>query len=117
MVEAKFDFAYMFKYSERPGTLAAQTLQDDVPGPVKERRLREIIHLQQELSHSSNKNDVGKVFEVLVEGESKRSENHYFGRNSQNKVIVFQKKGTGPGHYVNVKISGCTSATLIGEIV
>jgi len=117
MEEAKFDFAYMFKYSERPGTLAASSMKDNVPEPVKERRLREIIRMQQTLSLKSNKNDVGKVFEVLVEGESKRSKNHFFGRNSQNKVIVFQKKEAKPGHYVNVKISRCTSATLIGEIM
>ncbi|MEI6456051.1 MAG: tRNA (N6-isopentenyl adenosine(37)-C2)-methylthiotransferase MiaB [bacterium] len=113
---ARFDFSYMFKYSERPGTIAAQAMKDDVSEAVKERRLREIIALQQELSLKSNKNDIGKVFEVLIEGESKRSNNHFFGRNSQNKVIVFNKNGLKTGDYVNVKISRCTSATLMGEI-
>jgi tRNA-2-methylthio-N6-dimethylallyladenosine synthase len=117
MKEARFDYAYMFKYSERPGTIAAQAMKDDVPEAVKERRLKEIINLQQDLSMKSNKSDIGRVFEVLIEGESKRSKNHFFGRNSQNKVIVFHKNGLKTGDYVNVKISRCTSATLMGEIL
>lgn len=112
-----FDFAYMFKYSERMQTLAAETLKDDVPEPVKERRLHEVISLQQDLSLKSNKLDVGKTFEVLIEGDSKRSKNYFFGRNSQNKVVVFPKSKSEAGHYVNVKISRCTSATLMGEIL
>jgi len=112
-----FDFAYMFKYSERPQTLAAETLMDDVSDQIKERRLHEVISLQQELSLKSNKFDLGKTFEVLIEGESKRSKNHFFGRNSQNKVVVFPKTKSEIGHYVYVKISQCTSATLIGEII
>jgi len=111
-----YDYAFMFKYSERPRTLAAETLPDNVPEPVKEKRLREIIEMQQKLSYNSNKRDVGKSFEVLVEGESKRSGEHYFGRNSQNKVVVFPKSDAGPCSYVTVKILRFTSATLIGEI-
>ena len=105
------------KYSERPQTLAADTLPDNVPEEVKDRRLREIIDLQQQLSLSNNQKDVGKTFEVLVEGKSKRSDNQYFGRNSHNKVAVFTKTQSGPGEYVMVKITGATSATLLGEVV
>jgi tRNA-2-methylthio-N6-dimethylallyladenosine synthase len=107
----------MFKYSERPQTLAADTLPDNVPEEVKDQRLREIIDLQQKLSYQSNKQDTGKTFEVLVEGVSKRSENQYYGRNSQNKVVVFPKTGAGPGSYVNAQVERFTSATLIGEVV
>jgi tRNA-2-methylthio-N6-dimethylallyladenosine synthase len=109
--------AFMFKYSERPQTLAADTLKDNVPEGVKDRRLKEIIDLQQQLSLANNRKDIGKIFEVLVEGKSKRSDNQYFGRNSQNKVAVFTKTRSGPGEYVRVKITGATSATLLGEIV
>jgi len=112
-----FDYAYMFKYSERPNTYAARKLQDDVPEEVKGRRLDEIIALQNRLSLESNKKDIGKTFEVLVEGVSKKSEDRLFGRNSQNKVIVFDKKDSKIGDYVMVKVIRCTSATLHGEIV
>ncbi|MDY0287032.1 MAG: tRNA (N6-isopentenyl adenosine(37)-C2)-methylthiotransferase MiaB [Bacteroidales bacterium] len=112
---AKYDYAFMFKYSERPGTVAAKRFPDDVPEEVKGRRLNEIIALQQELSHTSNKADLGKTFEVLVEGVSKRSEAQVFGRNSQNKVVVFDRQGFKAGDYVMVKVTGCTSATLLGE--
>ena len=114
---AGFTHAFMFKYSERPQTLAAKTLKDNVPSEVKERRLKEVISLQQRLSCQSNGRDVGKTFEVLIEGESKRSKEHLFGRTSQNKVVVFPKATTVPGNYVNVKISRFTSATLVGDIV
>ncbi len=117
MKEAAFDFAYMFRYSERPGTVAEKTFKDDVPENVKKRRLEEIIRLQQELSHESNIRDVGKTFEVLVEGVSKRSKQNAKGRNSQNKVVVFRDEGFRPGMYVYVKITRCTSATLLGEAV
>ncbi len=117
MEDAGFDFAYMFKYSERKLTLAAETLKDDIPDPVKERRLHEVIRLQQELSLRSNKLDMGKNFEVLIEGDSKRSKNHFSGRTSQNKVVVFPKTITEVSHYVNVKILRCTSATLMGEVI
>jgi tRNA-2-methylthio-N6-dimethylallyladenosine synthase len=117
MQEVEFDYAYMFKYSERPNTLAQRKYKDDVPDEIKTRRLQEVIELQTQLSLASNQQDIGKTFEVLVEGPSKKNEAEYFGRNSQNKVIVFPKGNTKPGEYVWVKINQCTSATLIGEIV
>jgi tRNA-2-methylthio-N6-dimethylallyladenosine synthase len=110
-----YEYAFMFKYSERPLTLAADTMKDNVPDEIKDRRLREIIDLQQKLSLASNRNDVGQMFEVLVESESKRSSNQWSGRNSQNKMVVFDKKGEKPKDYVRVKITRHTSATLIGE--
>jgi tRNA-2-methylthio-N6-dimethylallyladenosine synthase len=113
---AGFDFAYMFKYSERPGTKAARKLKDDVPDEVKTRRLNEIIALQNKLSLVSKKNDVGKVFEVLAEGESKRSQDFFSGRTSQNKVVVFPKANIKRGDYIHVIIEKSTSATLIGTI-
>jgi tRNA-2-methylthio-N6-dimethylallyladenosine synthase len=112
-----YDFAYMFKYSERPNTKAARRFTDDVTEEVKTRRLTEIINLQNKLSEESNKRDVGKVFEVLVEGVSKRSDEFLHGRNSQNKVVVVPKKNYKIGDHVKVKINGCTSATLKGEPV
>jgi len=112
---AAYDFAYMFKYSERPGTYASEHLKDDVPEKVKARRLNEIIELQSKLSLKSKELDVGKTFEVLVEGASKKSKEQLFGRTSQNKVVVFPKKELKPGDYVNVTVTGCTSATLIGH--
>lgn len=114
---AGFDFAYMFKYSERPGTKAARKLKDDVPDDVKTRRLNEIISLQNRLSAASKKNDVGKTLEVLIEGTSKRSTDHLSGRSSQNKVVVFPKGKHKKGEYVNVCIERATSATLIGKVV
>ena len=106
----------MFKYSERPGTFASKHLPDDVPEDVKGKRLTEIIELQQELSLRSNKKDIGKTFEVLVEGKSKRNDNEYFGRNSQNKVLVFPASENLRGKYIKVKVKSCTAATLIGEL-
>lgn len=117
MREVGFDFAYMFKYSERPNTKAARQLKDDVPEDVKTRRLMEIIELQGKLSEQSKKNDVGKRFEVLIEGESKKSKDEFFGRTSQNKVVVFPKGNHKFGEFVFVKITDCTPATLIGRIV
>jgi tRNA-2-methylthio-N6-dimethylallyladenosine synthase len=111
-----YDFVYMFKYSERPNTLAAKKLTDNIPDQVKGQRLQEVIKLQQKLSLMSNNADIGKIFPVLVEGNSKRSKNHLMGRNSQNKVVVFQGNGYKPGAYVRVMITRCTSATLIGEL-
>jgi len=116
MREVKFDLAFMFKYSERPGTLAAKRHIDDVPEEVKIRRLNEIIALQNETTKISNLNDIGKTFEVLVEGFSKRSKEQMFGRTSQNKVVVFPREGRHIGEFVNVKIVSATSATLIGQI-
>ena len=114
MQEVKYDFAFMFKYSERPGTEAASKLQDDVPEEIKTRRLNEIIAFQKTLSAESKKNDIGKVLEVLTEGTSKKSDRELFGRTSQNKVVVFPGEGYQPGDYVRVKILRATSATLIG---
>lgn len=114
---AGFDYAYMFAYSERPKTLAERKYDDDVPEPVKNRRLTEVINLQQRLSKASNDRDLGKVFEVLVEGPSKKSDADFAGRNSQNKVIVFPRGNARKGDYVKVKVLSCTSATLIGELV
>jgi len=111
-----YDYAYMFKYSERPNTIAAKKLEDDVPEEIKSRRLEEIISLQQKLSLRSNQLDIGKTFEVLVEGVSKRSQEQVYGRNSQNKVIIFKKDTYSPGDYVHVRVTSCTAATLKGEV-
>lgn len=115
----RFDMAYMFSYSERPGTLAARRYTDDVPEDVKKRRLEEIIGYQNRHSRESYLNDIGKTFEVLIEGDSKRSELNWSGRNSQNKMTVFPKENYNlkKGDYVQVKITDATSATLRGEII
>ena len=110
-----YSSAFMFKYSERPDTFAAKNYPDDVPDDVKSRRLTEIIDKQQSLSLCSNQADIGKTFEVLIEGVSKKSAERYFGRNSQNKVVVFNRNDENIGDYVHVKITGCTAITLIGE--
>ena len=115
MKEVGYDFAYMFKYSERPGTFAQRNLGDDVPEDVKTRRLTEIIDLQNRLSEESNKRDIGKEFEILVECTSKRSEEQLSGRTSQNKMVVFDRGDHKIGDYVRVRITGCSSATLFGE--
>lgn len=112
-----FDYAYMFYYSERPGTLAARHYPDDVPPDVKTRRLNEIIALQNELSLKSNRNDIGKVFRVLVEGPSKKNPEELCGRSGSNKMCVFPGGGHKAGDYVDVKVVSCTSATLIGKLV
>lgn len=115
MREVGFDSAFMFKYSERPGTYAAKRLEDNIPEEVKSRRLQEIIDLQMELSRQSNEKDMGKEFEVLTEGFSKRSREQLFGRTDQNKVVIFDKKKHRIGEFVKVKITGFTPATLLGE--
>ncbi len=115
MREVGYEFAYMFKYSEREGTYASKNLPDDISEQVKTQRLTEIINLQNELSAESNRRDVGREFEVLVEGESKRSAEQMFGRTSQNKVVVFDRGDVKVGDYVKVRIIKCSSATLIGE--
>lgn len=115
MREVGFDSAFMFKYSERPGTFASKNLPDNVPEEVKIDRLNRMIALQNELSLESNRRDVGKTFEVLVEGFSKRSKDDMFGRTQQNKVIVFPAGDTKVGGYVRVKVHSATSATLLGE--
>jgi len=117
MREVKFDMAFMFKYSERPGTVAAKRMPDNVPEEVKLRRLDEIIKLQNEIANQSNQNDIGKTFEVLVEGFSKRSKEQLFGRTSQNKVVIFPREGRKIGEFIHVKILTASSATLIGEVV
>ncbi len=115
MREVGYDFAYMFKYSERPGTFAQRHLPDDVADDVKSRRLQEIIALQNELGLESNRRDVGREFEVLVEGPSRRDPGQLSGRTSQNKVVVFDRGTHGVGDYVRVRVTGCTAATLLGE--
>lgn len=117
MREVCFDSAFMFKYSERPGTFAAKKLADDISEEVKIKRLEEIIQLQNECSLESNKNDLGKEFEVLVEGFSKRSREQLFGRTSQNKVVIFDKGSHRIGDLVKVRVTGNTSATLFGEAI
>ena len=109
----------MFIYSERPGTLAARRYKDDITDEVKKRRLQEIVETQGRLSRESNQSDIGKTFKVLIEGDSKRSANDWMGRNTQNKVIVFPKEiiDCRKGDYVWVKVSDCTQATLLGEMV
>ena len=118
MEYSRYDMSYMFAYSERPGTLAERRYKDDVPDEVKKRRLMEIVSLQNRLSLESNKKDIGKTFKVLIEGDSKKSETDWMGRNSQNKVVVFPKENTNlkKGDYVQVNIQDCTQATLIGKI-
>jgi tRNA-2-methylthio-N6-dimethylallyladenosine synthase len=117
MWEVGYDSAFLFKYSERPGTYAAAHLEDDIPEAEKVRRLQGMIDLQNKLSEESNKRDIGKVFEVLIEGFSKRSREQLFGRTSQNKVVIFDKKNYKVGQFVKVKINNVTSATLFGKPV
>jgi len=117
MKHVQFDFAYMFKYSERPKTLAERRFADDVPEEVKAKRLNEIIELQLKHSKLSNEKQVGQTVKVLIEGTSKRSEDHLCGRNGQNAMVIFPKENYVKGQYVMVKITSCTSATLLGEAV
>lgn len=117
MRECGYDSAFMFKYSERPGTFASKHLPDDVPEEVKVRRLEELIALQNELSAQSNGRCVGREFTVLAEGRSKRSAEQLFGRTEQNKVVVFDRGRYRPGDYVRVRVTGCSSATLLGQPV
>jgi len=119
MEYSKYDMSYMFFYSERPGTLAERRYKDDVPENVKKKRLQEIVEVQNKLSLASNKRDIGKTFAVLIEGDSKRSDKDWMGRNSQNKVIVFPKENyeLKKGDYATVKVNDCTQATLLGKII
>jgi tRNA-2-methylthio-N6-dimethylallyladenosine synthase len=117
MESVKFDFSYMFAYSERPGTPAAKKLNDDVPEKVKKRRLQEIIALQKKHSLERNLRDKNKYHKVLIEGFSKRSQGHLQGRNSANKVVVFPSGNFEKGQYINVLVKDCTSGTLLGEAV
>ena len=115
--QVRYDYAYMFKFSMRPDTYAAKHLTDDVPDAEKTRRLEEIIALQGQIALENNRKEIGKTFEVLVEGESHRSKEQLFGRNSQNKVIVFDRHNILHGQYVKVRVTDCTAATLKGEVV
>ena len=117
MEYVKYDFGFMFMYSERPGTLAARKLEDDVPEEVKKRRLTEIVDLQQKHSAFHTQKTVGKTVEVLIEKESRKSDQHWSGRTPQNTVAVFPKEHYKPGDFVMVKITDCTTATLLGEAV
>ena len=107
----------MFKYSEREGTYASRHLPDDIPDDEKTRRLNEIIALQGQIALENNQSEIGKEYEVLVEGESHRSREQLFGRNSQNKVIVFDRRDAKPGTYRHVRVNNCTAATLLGELI
>ena len=119
MRNSKYEYSYMFMYSERPGTLAAKRYKDDVPMEVKKKRLEEIVSLQNYLSLETNKLDIGKKVEVLIEGNSKKNDKQWMGRNSQNKVVVFDKtdKALQPGDYVWVRVKDCTQGTLLGDMV
>ena len=117
MREVGYDSAFLFKYSERPGTYASKHLPDDVPEEEKIRRLQGMIDLQNQLSEESNRRDIGKTFEVLIEGFSKRSREQLFGRTSQNKVVIFDKQDLHVGQFIQVKITRAYSATLFGEVV
>ena len=117
MEEVRFDSAFMFKYSVRPGTYAHEHYEDDVPEEVKARRLKEVIDLQSRISQENNRQDIGKTVEVLIEGVSKKSDEQYFGRSSQNKMVVFPKGDLEFGDYVRVKVNSSTQTTLIGEVV
>ena len=117
MAYAKYDFAYMFKYSERPNTMAHRKYEDNVTEEVKQKRLEDVIAVQQKYSLERNLNWIGKVCEVLIEGESKKSADYLCGRNSQNAMVVFPKGDFQKGEYVQVKINDCTAATLLGEVL
>ena len=115
--KVRYDYAYMFKYSEREGTFAARHMPDDIPDSEKTRRLNEIIALQGQIALENNQKEIGREYEVLVEGQSHRSAEQLFGRNSQNKVIVFDRHDAQPGTYRRVRVNNCTAATLLGELV
>ena len=117
MEYANYDFGFMFMYSERPGTMAARKMEDDVPEPIKKRRLQEIVNLQQQIGLKRTQRFVGQIVEVLIEKPSKRSDAHWSGRNSQNTTVVFPKENYKPGDFVYVKVDSCTSTTLIGNAV
>jgi tRNA-2-methylthio-N6-dimethylallyladenosine synthase len=117
MEYVKYDFGYMYKYSERPGTMAARKLEDDVPEETKSRRLTEIVDLQQKHSAIRTAEFLGKIVTVLIEKESKKNKDEWSGRTEHNNVAVFPKENYKAGDFVNVKITDCTTATLIGEVV
>jgi tRNA-2-methylthio-N6-dimethylallyladenosine synthase len=119
MAYSKYDYAYMYFYSERPGTLAQKRYKDDVPLEIKKRRLHEVVQMQNKLSLESNQRDIGKSFKILIEGESKKSDSDWMGRSSQGKVFVFPKENYGlkKGDYVMVKANDCTQGTILGQII
>jgi tRNA-2-methylthio-N6-dimethylallyladenosine synthase len=117
MDEVQYDFAYMFFYSERPGTMAEKRFTDDIAPDIKQRRLDEIIRKQRAHSLLRNKLDVGKIQKVLIEGYSKRSDEYLQGRTSANKVVVFPKENYVKGQYVNVRVDACTGGTLMGQVI
>jgi tRNA-2-methylthio-N6-dimethylallyladenosine synthase len=117
MDNVRYEYAYMFKYSERPKTLAERRFDDDVPEDVKGRRLIEIIDKQNAHSLTANQQDIGKIYKILVEGPSRRSAEQYCGRNGRNSMVIFDRNGVEKGQYVMVKITDCTSATLLGEYI
>ncbi len=119
MEYSRYDFSYMFFYSERPGTLAERRYKDDIPEEIKKKRLAQIVGMQNRLSYESNKRDLGKQFKVLIEGDSKKNTTEWKGRSSQNKVIVFPKENyeLSKGDYVTVQVTDCTQATLLGTII
>lgn len=117
MREVKYDLAYMYFYSERPGTLAAKKYKDDVPEPLKKQRLQTLVDLHRQNSYESNLKDVDKTFEVLIEGVSKKNEDELYGRTDHNKVCVFARENTKPGDLVKVKVTACTSGTLLGHLI
>jgi tRNA-2-methylthio-N6-dimethylallyladenosine synthase len=117
MDAVRYDFSYMFYYSERPGTLAARKYADDVPLAVKKKRLQEIIDKQRQHGWESNQRDIGKIYSILLEGASKKSVSHWQGRTSSNKVVVFPYQGSPKGAYLSVRINGCTGGTLLGEVI
>jgi len=117
MEKTKYDMAYMFFYSERPGTLAQKKFEDDVPLDVKKRRLTEIINIQSVSSLEQNQKSIGQVYEVLIEGVSRKNDQEFKGRTSQNKVVIFPREDYKLSQYVTVKVNSCTSATLIGEAI
>ena len=113
----KYDFGFMYAYSERPGTPAEKRMEDDIPLDVKKRRLAEIIEIQRKHSHLNTKKFVGQTVEVLIEGSSKKSDAHWKGRNTQNATVIFPKGDEQIGDFVNIYINDCTSATLLGKRV
>ena len=117
MKKVRYDHAFMFKYSERPGTYAQRKYDDDVPADVKQRRLEEIIHLQQQIAEEENRKEIGRTVTVLVEGTSKKSDAQLSGRADNGKTVVFDKEDYRPGQYVNVEVTDCTSGTLLGQAV
>ena len=117
MDEVKYEFAYMFKYSERPKTMAERKYEDDVSEELKSKRLSEIVAKQLDHSHERNREAIGRTFEVLIEKTSKKSDKDLCGRNSQNTMVVFPRENAKIGEYVNVFIEDCTAATLLGKIV